>query len=314
MNDQIKKAAQMLLERDNFVILTHQNPDGDTLGCAFALYFTLKAHGKRVRVENEKAIPKKYSFLYDGYEREEFSAQTVVAVDIASPSLFGRGMQDYESRVDICIDHHKSNTHYAEFTVLDSGVAAACEIVYDIILQIDGKISDKALLCIYTGISTDCGCFKYSNTTEKAHTVAAEAIERGIDTYKVNQAMFESKSRAQLEIEKISLQNLKFYYGGKCALIRVPYSLLVKTGAEECDLDALPAITRQIQGVEVGVVIKERSEGEFKISLRTGKKPDASVICSNLGGGGHAGAAGCTVYGSMDEAEKKIVEIIGRYL
>jgi len=314
MQQRIKEAAKFLLERDNIVILTHQNPDGDTLGCAFALYFCLKGHGKRVRVENEKAIPKKYAFLHQGYQHEEFEPDCIVAVDIASESLFGRGMEHYEGKVDLCIDHHKSNTLYARFTVLDSSVAAACELMYDLIMEIDGKISDLSLTCIYTGISTDCGCFKYSNTTEKAHKIAAEAIERGIDIYKINQEMFECKSRAQLEIERVSLKKLRFYYGGKCALTTVPYSLLVKTGAEESDLDALPALTRQIQGVEVGVVIKERSPGECKISIRTGKRPDASAICAQLSGGGHAGAAGCTVWGSMKEAEEKIVKIIGDFI
>ena len=314
MQAEIKKAAEMLLNMDNIVILTHQNPDGDTLGCAFALYTTLKAHGKKVRVENEKAIPKKYSFLFENYVEEDFKAENIVAVDIASTSLFGKGMERYNNAVDLCIDHHKSNTMYAKTTVLNSTVAAACEIVYDIIMQMDGDISDHALLCVYTGISTDCGCFKYSNTTAKAHEVAAKSIERQIDIYKVNHLMFESKSREQLDIESVAMANLQFFYGNRVAMTVITHDMLEKTGAEESDLDALPAMTRQIQGVEVGVVIKERSVGEFKISLRTGKAPDASAICSNFGGGGHCGAAGCTIYGSAEEAANKIIEAIGKYL
>lgn len=314
MSTDVKTAAEMLKTMDDVVILTHQNPDGDTLGSAFALYFTLTAQGKRVRVINEKPIPKKYAFLYDGYADLCFEPKCVVAVDIASTSLFGKGLEQYADRVDLCIDHHKSNTLYAKNTLLKTSVAAACEIVYDVILEMDGKISDKALLCVYTGVSTDCGCFKYSNTTVKAHEIAARAIERKIDIYRVNQLMFECKSRAQLEIERTALANLEFYHSGKCAVIVVPYSLLKKTGAEESDLDALPSMTRQIQGVDVGVVIKERNEGEFKISLRTGKTPDASAICSEFGGGGHAGAAGCTVYGDLDKAKSLILEAIGRYI
>lgn len=314
MSIDIKTAAKMLCEMDDIVILTHQNPDGDTLGCAFALYFTLTAHGKRVKVVNEKSIPKKYAFMYDGYTASDFEEKFVVAVDVASTSLFGKGLEGYADRVDLCIDHHKSNTLYAKNTLLSSNVAAACEIVYDVILEMDGKISDKALLCVYTGVSTDCGCFKYSNTTIKAHEIAALAIERKIDVYRINQLMFECKSRAQLEIERAALSSLEYYFGGKCAVIAVPYSLLLKTGAEECDLDALPSMTRQIQGVDVGVVIKERNEGEFKISLRTGKSPDASAICSEFGGGGHAGAAGCTIYGDLDKAKSLILEVIGRYI
>lgn len=314
MQVDVKKAAQILVESDDIVILTHQNPDGDTLGCACALFDALKTRGKRVRIENEKPIPKKYAFLYENCKNDEFEPKTVVAVDIASTSLFGRELMHYEDKVKLCIDHHKSNTDYAEFTLLNSSVAAACEIVYDVIMEMDKKISDKALLCLYTGISTDCGCFKYSNTTAKAHLIAAKAIERHLDIYKVNQLMFESKSRPQLEIERTALQNLKFYHNGKCALILISQDLLKKTGAEESDLDALPAMTRQIQGVEVGVVIKERSEGEFKVSLRTGKSPDASAICARFGGGGHAGAAGCTIYGEADEVTQKVVEMIGRYL
>ncbi len=310
----IKKAAELLLERDDIVILTHQNPDGDTLGSAFALYETLTAHGKRVRVENEKPIPKKYAFLYEAYKKQEFEPKCIVAVDIASTSLFGKGLEHFADKVDLCIDHHKSNTDYAKFTLLRTNVAAACEIVYDVIMQMDGQVSDQALLCLYTGISTDCGCFKYSNTTAKAHNIAAQAIERRLDVYSVNQLMFESKSRAQLDIERKALHNLEFHYNGRCALVVIPLDLLEETGADECDLDALPAMTRQIQGVEVGVVIKERSKGEFKVSLRTGKHPDASAICSEFGGGGHVGAAGCTLYGEAADVKDRIIKTIGRYL
>lgn len=314
MKTDLKRAAKLLLESDNIVILTHQNPDGDTLGSAFALYYTLTARGKKVRVENEKAIPKKYAFLHEGYRHIDFEPECIVAVDIASTSLLGKGMERYSDKIDLCIDHHKSNADYAKQTLLSCSVAAACEIVYDVIIEMDNAISDEALLCIYTGISTDCGCFKYSNTTAKAHDIAALAIERHIDIYKVNQAMFECKSRAQLAIEKTALQNLEFYHGGKCAVIVITHELLEATGAEESDLDALPAMTRQIQGVEVGVVIKEREKGEFKVSMRTGKHPDASVICSQFGGGGHAGAAGCTLYGEVKEVEDKVIKTIGRYI
>lgn len=314
MKTLLKRAASLLLESDNIVILTHQNPDGDTLGSAFALYYTLTALNKKVRVENEKAIPKKYAFLHTGYVHEEFEEEFVVAVDIASTSLFGKGMEKYYDKVDLCIDHHKSNTLYAKETLLDSSTAAACEIVYDVIVEMTGDISKEALTCIYTGISTDCGCFKYSNTTSKAHEIAALSLERGIDIYKINQAMFESKSRQQLDIERQALASMKFYHGGKCAVIVITHDMLIKTGAEESDLDALPAMTRQIQGVEVGVVIKEREEGEFKVSMRTARVPDASVICANFGGGGHAGAAGCTLYGEANEVLEKVIETIGRYI
>ena len=314
MGTDIKTAAEMLRCADNIVILTHQNPDGDTLGCAFALYYTLKAKGKKVRVENEREIPSKYSFLYKDYVKEEFEPQFVVAVDIASTSLFGKGLEHYENKVDLCIDHHKSNTHYAKNTLVDERVAAACELVFDVIMELDGDISDKALLCIYTGVSTDCGCFKFSNTTAKAHAIASLSLDRNIDIYNVNRLMFENKSRAQLDVEKYALQTLKFYYNGRCAVITVTQDILKEAGAEECDLDALPAMTRQIQGVEVGVVIKERNEGEFKVSLRTGKSPDASAICAVYGGGGHAGAAGCTLYGDVNEIREKIVETIGNFI
>ena len=168
MKTDLKSAARLLLDRDDIVVLTHQNPDGDTLGSAFALYYALTANGKRVRVENEKAIPKKYEFLFERYQHTDFEPKCVVAVDVASTSLFGKGFEHYIDNVELCIDHHKSNTDYAKHTLLNGSVAAACEIVYDVIIEMYKDISNEALLCIYTGISTDCGCFKYSNTTAKA--------------------------------------------------------------------------------------------------------------------------------------------------
>lgn len=306
-------AAASFLERsDKFVILTHASPDGDTLGSAYALADALCALNKRVFVVCPDKIPEKFGYLIKEYEA--FEPETVVAVDIADEKLLGSLYDRYSGRAALCIDHHGSNTKYAEKLYLEADAAAACECIYNVINELGVEITPYIAGCLYTGIATDTGCFKFSNTTPRSHRYAAELIEKGADYGEINRVMFEVKSRGRIAMERKVLENIEFYYGGRCAVITVTRDMIKETGCPLGDLDGVTAMSRQIEGVQIGVTIKEKPDGKYKVSLRTFEPYNAADICAVFGGGGHIRAAGCEFSCDIESAKRQLLSAIGEVL
>ena len=184
----VQQMAQRLMTADNILILCHKNPDGDTIGCGSALYCALKALDKNVAVLCSDAIPNRYAFTNAHMFKGEFEPQTVVAVDVASVQLFGEnnGMTQFSRHVDLCIDHHAGNSGYADFTLLNGSAAAAAELLYEVINAMGVAITPHIADCLYTGLATDTGCFRFSSTTANTHIVAAKLIEAGCHVEELN--------------------------------------------------------------------------------------------------------------------------------
>ena len=310
MTVDVKKAASLLKENDNIIILSHQNPDGDTLGSGFALFYALKMLGKRVRHECESDIPKKFLFLCDGMENDEFSDGFTVTVDVADIKLLGESFsKKYAGRVNLAIDHHISHRVYSPLTLVEDR-AAACEIVFAVIKELGVPIDKKIADCLYVGIATDTGCFRYTNTTANTHRCAAELIALGADNGTINRLMFETKTRTYAKLEKLALSSLEMHFDDKCALMCVTADMFRKSGSDETECDGISALPRQIEGVLAGVTVREKSENEYKISVRTNEPIDACEICARLGGGGHPRASGCTVKGTLEEVKKAILDAV----
>ena len=311
MKIDFNEAVSLLKEKDNILILTHRNPDGDTLGSGFALLRALKDMGKRARLINADPIPKKFSFLYDGIVEEDFTEEFVVSVDVAERKLLGESFTEkYGERVNLAIDHHETSRLFAEKTYCESDSASCCEIVYLLIKAMGTPITKEIADCIYTGCSTDTGCFKYSNVTPRTHRIAAELIEAGADHSRINVRMFETKAMGDFMLQKMCLDTLEIFGEGKVAVISVTKDMLAQCGVDKSALDAIKPITRQIEGVEIGITLKEENDGKIGISVRTGESYDASAICAHFGGGGHMRAAGCEVKGTIEEAQEKIKKYI----
>ena len=200
----VQQMAQRLLAADNILILCHKNPDGDTIGCSSALYYALKALEKTTAVLCSDTVPSRYAFTNPRLFKGEFEPRTVIAVDVAGLQLFGEnnGVPQFARHVDLCIDHHAGNNGYADFTLLDAGAAAAAELLYQVIVEMGVPISPHIADCLYTGIATDTGCFKFSSTTANTHTVAAKLIEAGCHVEELNTLLFDTKPRARMEADK----------------------------------------------------------------------------------------------------------------
>ncbi len=305
------KTAELLKSMNNINILMHQSPDGDTLGSGYALCYALRSLGKNANVLCSDIVPERYSYFTKQYEPQNFKAQYTVAVDVADPSLLGK----YENEtVDLCIDHHPSNKMYAKQTLLSAQSASTTELLCGVLLALEAEFTPLLADCIYTGITTDTGCFRYTNVTSHTHLIASAMIANGAQAGEINRIMFETKSRARVAVEKDVYKNMEFFCDGKIAVVYVTRDLLLKTGASEEELEGVSALPRQIEGVEVGITLREKESGEFKISLRTCESVDASKICAAFGGGGHARAAGCTIALPLTEARDALVSEAKKHL
>lgn len=307
--------AAVLRKWDHILILSHASPDGDTLGSACALMRGLISMGKQVDFRCADEIPQKFQYLFEGLRFGGFETEHIMTVDVADLSLLGSIRQEYEGRVELAIDHHGIHRAFTENRWVEPDSAATAEMIWLLLKEL-GVTPDKAISdCVYTGISTDTGCFCYRNVTPRTLRIGAETMEAGADAGEINRLMFECKSRAQMDAERLVLDNMEYFCDGKCAMVRVPRSVLERTGAKDSELEGVAALPRQIEGVIIGVTLKEKPDGTIKASVRTNPSADAAAVCQKFGGGGHTGAAGCSFPGlSMEAAAEKMKAACGEYL
>ena len=307
MKINVKECAAVLMQQDDILILTHAHPDGDTLGCGFALCRALLALGKRARVINADEIPAKYDYLFEGIEAVDFEPKFIVAVDVATENLLGELNEIYGGKINLCIDHHGTNTLFAEKTLLEE-VAAACETMFKLIKELGVQIDKSIAACLYTGITTDTGCFRYASVTAETFRAAAELVELGADNGAINRAMFETKTKTYAKLERLAINSMRFYCNDRVAVITVTQDMYAKTGSNETETEALAPLTRQIEGVEIGLTIREKSDKTCKVSIRTFENVNAAELAKYFGGGGHPQASACRFDCSVDEATKQLID------
>ena len=305
MKISVKECADILREKDNILILTHANPDGDTLGSGFALCRALMKIGKICAVINADDIPKKYNYLFDDIVEIKFKPDYVVAVDVATVNLLGGLEEQY--KIDMCIDHHSTNTEYANLLLLED-VPAACQIMYEVVLALGAQVDKKIADCLYTGLTTDTGCFRYDSTTAQTYRVAADLIDAGADNGRINRIMFETKTKTYARLERLAIESMRFYEHERVAVITVTQEMFQLTGSNAQETEGLAPLTRQIEGVEIGITIQERPDGTCKASIRTFESVNAAKLAACFGGGGHAQAAGCKFDCDVKEARRLLVD------
>lgn len=310
----LESAAKTLLSKDKILILTHRSPDGDTIGSGYALAMALRKLGKSVKVDCTDPFPEKYSYFIDKLEKLEFDEEFVVSVDIADTKLLGEKLSDYADKIDLCIDHHGSNTKYAKEYYVEASAAAAAQVIAKLIRLMNVEFDKDIANAIYTGITTDTGCFRYTNVTAETHRIAADMIDCGAESGMINRLMFETKSRSRLEIERRVMDSIQFYLDGRCAIAYATIDMMKESGAVDNDMEGVSSLPRQIEGVMAGITLREKNNGKFKVSVRTTDELDASAICANFGGGGHKAAAGCMITGTLNEAIEQIIEVVRQAL
>ena len=298
--------AELLKQRDGFLILSHKNPDGDTLGSGAALCSALRRLGKTAYIYNNPQITERTDAYIRGYYAPaDFIPETVVAVDIATPGLFPRG---FEGHVELCVDHHPSNSLYADETLVVSEKSACGEIILEVIEALCGSVTPEEASLLYIALTTDTGCFQYMNTNSDTMNCAARLIGYGAEYHKVVHDYFRKVSMARVMLEGMIYSGMRYYREGKLVVAFVTQKMLHDAGTTENDLDDLAGLPGRIAGNQVSILIRELQNGDSKVSVRSTPAVDSCAICAQFGGGGHAMAAGCTLHCDPYEAEKQLLQ------
>ena len=311
MRISLEKTAENLLSQDNILILTHKNPDGDTQGSAIALCLGLRALGKTAFIlENEGTTPRFKARLMGLEVEGSFSPDYVVAVDSATVERLSLSANEYTDKVDLAIDHHVSHREYAKETYV--GDSAACgEIIWELFSLMQVKIDGKIAEALYIAISTDTSCFLNANTTARTHEIISKILPEVPHFPALHREFFVVKTKARLAVESILISSINFYLDGKVSVMHLTLNDIEKAKANEDDLDNIVSLARSVDGVELGILLRETKDGGTKASLRSSEAFNVSDICAHFGGGGHIRAAGATLDLPIYDAEAALVKVIG---
>jgi phosphoesterase RecJ-like protein len=313
-------AARQIADAERLLILFHVHPDGDAAGSAFALREFAVSFGKHAVCVCADELPERLQFIAGKSQEsvlpdaipEGFSPDLTVSVDTASPMQLGALYDIYKDKIDLMIDHHGKGTVYAD-NFIEHTASACGEVLYRVLIfaagMLGGELTHRVKELIYTAVSSDTGCFRYSNVTPFAHNLAAMLIEDGVDGADINHKLFGIKSLKQMQVEHAGFERMNLHCNGRIAVITFPYDLKKQYGACDEDLETLIDVARCVKGVDVAAVIKQpAAENRFRVSMRSSCDFDVSEICAMYGGGGHIRAAGCTISAdSILSAEMTVV-------
>ena len=311
----IRAIVSVLRKSKKFIMVAHECPDGDSLGCAMAMMCILRKLKRDVVVMTDM-VPEKYAYLPGVGEIKATPPRDLsgrVAMLFDTPTLERLGsLRPLITRCAqlINIDHHVSNSHYGALNWVDCSAASVGEQVYQIMKLLGVKLDRNIATCLYTSLVTDTGKFQYANTTTNTHRLAAELLSTGIDHQRITEYIYEDYPKEKLALLAGALQTLKLEFGGKVAWLVITHDLLKKSGASLEWADDVINHARGIRGVEVAVVFKEAEQpGSYKVSFRSRnpKVVDVNKIACAFGGGGHQAASGCNMRGSLDDVAGRVI-------
>lgn len=304
----VSECAQLLQNRDRILLLTHKNPDGDTVMSAAALCRALRRRNKKAYLfRNEQILAKQLPFVEKLFAPQDFEPAFTVSVDIATENLFPLG---YEGKADLAIDHHPSNTHFAPKELIDAERSACGEIVRELIVALTGKLTKTEATLLYIALTTDTGAFQYANVNTETFRSAAELVQAGADAHAVMMHFFRKTSVSRLHLEGLIYSNLHICRDGKLIIAPVTLKMMEEAGATEDDCDDLAGLSGRAEDSLMNVTIRELADGSSKISVRSAPGISSNAVCAAFGGGGHEMAAGCTIAASPAKAEALLLDVI----
>lgn len=311
----LKKIAKRLKKAEHIAIFTHLNPDGDALGSSFAVKYALETIGKKATIYLEKSMPEKFNFLGTDYEIADENTQScadcAIVLDCGEYSRLGEAA-DVCKKIPclLCIDHHKTGDTFGELYYNEPDAAATAQIVYKLVTLITKNVPEKAYEAIYTGMSTDTGHFKFSNVSPETFRIAAKVLESGINHRKITTIIYDTVKREKMMFLGAATERVQFFADGIVAVLDCPGDFLKEYGLTYDDVDELPNIPLNLEGVLASVLVKDRDENSKRVSLRTKDAIDVSEIAREFGGGGHKSAAACVISGNIEEKLKNLIDTV----
>ena len=306
------ECARWLEQHDNYVILTHRRPDGDTIGSAVTLCHGLRSLGKTAFVLENQEVSNVVAQILPGTTISQAAEDaTVISVDVASPGMLPKEFMALLDRCQLRIDHHAAGDSYTPCELVDGSAASCGDIVYDVLMELGVTLDQQMAKALYVAVSTDTGCFRYANTNPHAYRVAAACAETGADLYPLTQTLFDTNSLAKLKLQSWMVENAKIFAGGRAAVCAIPKS--VEDTVSRDDLEGIPGFLRSIEGICMSATIRELEDGA-KMSVRAIPGYDATLICGQFGGGGHKGAAGAATKMPFRDTEAAVIAAMEAYL
>ncbi|MCI8386954.1 MAG: bifunctional oligoribonuclease/PAP phosphatase NrnA [Clostridiales bacterium] len=318
VNLTISDVCDRLETPSSVLILTHTRPDADTLGSAFALRELLRGLGKRCEVINDDDIPKRLGFIFNVPTLrpealpDDFEPDMYVSVDVSASKLLGKLEEEYAPKVALAIDHHVLGTPFAKETFV-APTGACGEIIFDIACEFAARgkslLNRSAAIALYAAICSDTGSFKFDSVTPETHKRIAALLEYDINHAEISRKLYDSRPISQVMATKVALCNLHFYNENRVAVINFTNKMREENNLTREDIDDIISLTRSIEGVEIGISIKQSDDDLtlYKVSMRSNRVADVSKLCAIFGGGGHKRAAGCTVNAENEYAAESML-------
>ena len=307
-----RECAKLLKQQDSFLLITHKNPDGDTACSAAALCSALRRAGKTAYLyPNPQFTKKQLSYTERFLAPAAYSPAFRVAVDTATEDLYPQGCTP---GVELCIDHHPTNSHYAGEELLRPEKSSCGEVVLELIKSLCGDVTAEEATMLYVALTTDTGCFQYANTSTHTLNAGAELLRLGADGQTVVRDFFRKVSPARMRLEGLIYTGMSFYREGQITVATVTRDMMTQAGADEDDLDDLAGLAGRAEGSLVNVTIREKEDGSSKVSVRSAPGISSSDICAAFGGGGHDMAAGCTIQCPPEKAKELLLAVIDEVL
>ena len=313
-----KEAKEILNKSNKIYISAHINPDGDAIGSTLAIYFALKKLGKDVHVvmpsySNVFSLLPGVNLCVDAIENKEYDL--LIALDSSDNTRLAISEQEYKlAKKVIMLDHHQISKPYGDFRYIDDTKSSASEIAYLFIKYLDIEIDKDMATLLYAGIMTDTGSFNYNNTSSDTHRIVADLIDYGAETVMVCKKLNDTIKESKLKLIAKAIDNMEVFYNGKMRYSYIPYDDIKNLGIDDEDAEGMTNYLRSVEGTEVAVYVRGKSDGTNKVSMRSGGNVDISKIAISFGGGGHPRAAGYTMKESEEIEKQKLIKVVGEML
>lgn len=312
--DEILKEIE---KAETIVISAHESPDGDAIGSCMAMKLILEKMGK-----NPDVILPEYSRLFNflpginEVKKESDVEKYDLAISLDCANLARLVGKEYfeKAKRTIVIDHHGSNNMYGDLNYVNPVSPACCEILAGMMEYYQMEITKDIGTCIMTGIITDTGGFRHQGTNTETFEFAAELLRKGVNISEIYKKALRTKTKANFLLSRKVMDRMEILEDGKVTFTYITMEDEKEVGAEPGDHEGLVDIGRDIEGVEVSIFLRQKEEGLFKASLRSGSYVNVSDVCLMFGGGGHIRAAGANIQGTLEEAREKILKEVRKAL
>lgn len=310
----LKNIEEALKGRDNFLVTSHVNPEGDSVGSQIAFFQILKKMGKKVIMVNQDDVPENIRFLDLSRDvlnqvPEDFIPETLIALDCPVKERIGNVANSLTGdEFVINIDHHVSNEYFGDINWVEPNMSSVGEMIFNLMMDMGLEVDTSVATAIYTAIITDTGMFNYDNTSQSTHVVAGELILCGVDPKRVYKEIYESRNPHEVSLLGKALSTLKLEEDSRLAYMVLTRKMYEEVGVKNVATDDFINFPRSIKGVEIAIFFKEsiNLKGRVNVSFRSTGNKDVNKLASIFGGGGHSKASGCLLDCTLEEAVEKV--------